>query len=191
MVQATERQDERQLIKQVLDGDAEAFAPLVGRYQNAVYSLVFRIAADTETAEELTQDCFMKAYRALPRFKGECAFSTWLFRIAYNTAISAVRRQRHTHYSIDEGRLNAVSDDQADTLLAPSDDTPRIEALIRALDLLPPDERALVTLFYYDDRSINDCAEILGLSAANIKVRLHRIRKKLYILTIDELSRNQ
>lgn len=180
-----EQLEETELIRRIVNGDTEAFARVVERYDRRVYALVVRTVSDAEEARELTQDVFLKAFRALGSFDGRSGLATWLFRIAYNTALSHVRRRRPRHAEIDERRLAALPDEEADRLEAHAAHEHRIEALTRAVEKLTAEERALVTLFYYDDLSVAACACVTGLSEANVKVRLHRIRKKLYLLVKD------
>lgn len=180
----TRQQEEQEAIRRTLGGDSASFAALVERYRRPVFALIARIAGDRADAEELAQDCFLKAYRALGSFRGSCAFSTWLFRIAYNTAVSGVRRSRRELRGVDERRLRQVSDDEADALFA-SEEEARAEALVLAVAQLPAEEQALLHLFYYETQPVGACARILGLSEANTKVRLHRIRKKLYLLMTE------
>ena len=111
-----------------------------------------------------------------------------LARIAYNTAVSHARRTRPKHCGIDERRLAALPDSEADRLEEWAEKQERLDALNRAVERLDPEERALVTLFYYEDRSVGECAAITELSEGNVKVRLHRIRKKLYVLVNDEMN---
>ena len=164
----TMQTEEQELIRRIAGGETRLCARLVDRYGRAVYTLAARIAGCTEDAEELTQDIFLKAFSSLDRFGGRSSFSTWLYRIAYNTAVSHARRTRPKHCGIDDRRLAALPDSEADRL--------------------DPEERALVTLFYYEDRSVGECAAITELSEGNVKVRLHRIRKKLYVLVNDEMN---
>ena len=91
-------------------------------------------------------------------------------------------------YGIDERRLAALPDSEADRLEEWAEKQERLDALNRAVERLDPEERALVTLFYYEDRSVGECAAITELSEGNVKVRLHRIRKKLYVLVNDEMN---
>ncbi len=108
------------------------------------------------------------------------------YRIACNTALSHVRRKRRPVCPVDERRIAALPDDEAERLEDIVDRESKLEALGRAVELLEPEERALVTLFYYDDRTISECAAVMELTEGNVKVRLHRIRKKLYLL-VNEL----
>ena len=170
--------EEQRLIRKVREGDAEAFAPLVERYSRPIFALVVGIVGQREEAEELTQDIFLKAYTRLSTFGGRSAFSTWLYRIACNTALSAVRSRRRRFALFDSDRSERLPDvvDEGDlTALSEAQE----QALLVALDRLAPDERALVQLHYYENRPLAECGEILSISESNAKVRLHRIRKKL------------
>ncbi|MDR3117828.1 MAG: RNA polymerase sigma factor [Mediterranea sp.] len=178
--------DENLYIKRILDGEIELFAYFLERYSRPVYSLVIQMVSSPEDAEELVQDIFLKAFRALDKFRGHSAFSTWLYRIAYNQAISATRKQKNNLY-MDEDAIHHIPDDAAEYILYIPDDEERIQQLTRAIDRLSAEDKALITLFYYEEKTIDELAGILGLSPANAKVRLHRVRKKLYVLMKGEL----
>lgn len=128
-------------------------------------------------AEELTQDTFLKAFQHLSSFNGKSQFSTWIYRIAYNTALTALRK-KNIELTADEKLWNTLSDTETDDLL---DDTSenRIEKLREALDRLPADERALITFFYEEEKNISEIAVITGQTEGNVKVKLYRLRKKL------------
>ena len=175
--------NEKELIERITRGETELFAHIAEHYAQAVHTLVVRIVGSREDAEEVTQDVFVRVFEHLRLFNFKSSFSTWLYRIAYNHAISFARHRRQTFYAIDESRLRKVSDDEMETT---ADNEQQIEALARAINRLDAEERALITLFYYEERSVAECAEIMAQSENNIKVRLHRIRKKLYILLQDE-----
>lgn len=170
--------DEQRLIRKVLEGNAEAFVPLVERYSRPIFALVVGIVGRREEAEELTQDIFLKAYMKLSSFRGRSAFSTWLYRIACNEALSAVRRHRKDFSLFDFSRAERLPDAPDEEELSALTEAQE-EALLAALDRLAPDERALVQLHYYENRPLSECGEILSISESNAKVRLHRIRKKL------------
>jgi RNA polymerase sigma-70 factor (ECF subfamily) len=175
-------QEETLYIKRILAGETELFAHFLDRYSRSIHSLVVQIVSSPLDAEELVQDVFMKAFRNLSGYRWECSFSTWLYRIAYNTAISAVRKRKREVLYIEENAINNVPDDKAYELLYPTDDEERLEKLVQVVDLLETEEKAIITLFYYEEKPVAEIAEILKLSPANVKVKLHRIRKKLYIL---------
>lgn len=184
----TMQREEQELIRRIVDGETELFARLADRYGHSVYTLAVRIVGSAEEAEELTQDIFLKAFVKLERFGGRSSFSTWLYRIAYNTAISHARRKHPQFCGMDERRLAALPDSEADRMEEWTEKQERLDALNRAVGLLEPEERALVTLFYYENRSVGECAAVTELSESNVKVRLHRIRKKLYVLVNDEMN---
>jgi len=158
-----------------LQGEQQAFACLVGLYKDKVFALVFSIIRQRELAEEVTQDIFVKVFQHLASFKENAAFSTWLYRIAYNTAISAIRKRKVIGQPLNESFLLSLKDDS-------EDDKPEeqmISKLNELVNALPAEEAALITLFYHNDKSMEEIGQITGLSQANIKVKIHRTRNKL------------
>lgn len=174
--------EETQYIARILNGETEYFSVFLDRYGRPLYSLIVQIVGCSEDAEELVQDVFLKAFRNLAGYKGDCLFSTWLYRIAYNTAISATRKKKHEFFYIEESTINNVPDEKVTTLFESTDDDERISRLSHAVDLLNAEEKALITLFYYEEKSTEEVGEILKLTVTNVKVRLYRVRKKLYLL---------
>lgn len=177
-----EQKDEIYYITRILDGETEYFSVLLDRYSRPLYSLIVQIVGCPEDAEELLQDVFLKAFRHLSSYKGDCRFSTWIYRIAYNAAISATRKRKRELLYIEENTINTVSDEAADSVLASVESEEQLERLNRAIDQLSGEEKALITLFYYEEKSMEETAEVLKISVANVKVRLHRTRKKIYVL---------
>lgn len=178
--------DDTYYIQKTLDGETDFFSRLVDRYSHRIYLLILKIIRQREDAEELTQDVFIKAYKVLSSFKGDCRFSTWLYRIAYNQAISATRKKKHEFLYIEEDTINNVLDQHVDDALNDNDNSELLSKLGKALEILPPEERGLISLFYTDDHSIEEIAAITGMTEANVKVKLHRTRKKLYVI-INEM----
>lgn len=174
--------EETRYIARILNGETECFSIFLDRYGRPLYSLIVQIVGCPEDAEELVQDVFLKAFRHLSSYKGECLFSTWLYRIAYNAAVSATRKKKQELFYIEENAINNVPDDKADHVLCPTDDEERIARLMQAVDRLAVDEKALITLFYFEEKSVDEVGEILKLSPGNVKVKLHRTRKKIYLL---------
>lgn len=164
-------------IGKVLTGETAAYSFLVDKYKTMAYNISLRILKRPEDAEEVTQDSFVKAYRALGTFKGEAGFSTWFYRIVYNTSISRLRKKQREMVSENveiTGNVVLIDDDSSQI------DESLTASLKKAVDTLPVSEQAMITLYYYDNRSIEDISKILSLSASNVKVRLFRTRKKLY-----------
>ena len=177
-----QQQEELELIRRIVNGETDLYAILARRYGRVVYTLVSRIVGCAEDAEELAQDVFLKAFRNLHRFNGRSSFPTWLFRIAYNTAISSVRKKRYEFLPIEETTLENVSEEEVTNLFGQTESTEQVQRLEVALEQLLPDERALILLFYWKEKTIEELVSITGLTASNIKVKLHRIRKKLFVL---------
>jgi len=174
--------DELNYIQRICDGETNLFSYFVTRYSSSIYSLIVRIVLTKEDAEELTQDSFLKAFKKLDTFKGDCSFSTWLFRIAYNTAISATRKRKMLFPLVDETMLESVPDDAIDTFFERDDDEMRLQKLEEAITKLNAEEKVLITLFYTEGKSVTELGRVLDLTNDNVKVKLFRVRKKLYVL---------
>ncbi|MDD4968958.1 MAG: RNA polymerase sigma factor [Paludibacter sp.] len=177
-----ENLDELSYIKRILEGDTNLFSVFLERYSRSIHSLIVRIIPSNEDAEELTQDTFLKAFRKLDTFKGECSFSTWLFRIAYNTAISATRKKKYIFPVIDDSMLENVSDETMDLVFGDDEDENRLQLLEEAIAKLNVEEKTLITLYYSENKSIAEIAGMMELTTDNVKVKLFRVRKKLYVL---------
>ena len=168
-------------IQRIQAGDVACFACLLDKYSRPIHSLILKVVRSQEEAEELAQDTFMKVFKNLASFKGDCSFSTWIYRIAYNTAISSVRKKRYEFLAIEETHLKTYRRRRLRTV-GQTESTEQVQRLEVALEQLLPDERALILLFYWKEKTIEELVSITGLTASNIKVKLHRIRKKLFVL---------
>jgi RNA polymerase sigma-70 factor (ECF subfamily) len=122
----------------------------------------------------------LKAFQQLSSFKAESSFSTWIYRIATNVAISAVRKMKNDTIRLDESVFFNLSESQVDEALEDESEE-QLQRLQRAMEKLEADERALITLYYMEEKPLTEVAFILGMTEGNAKVKLHRIRKKLYI----------
>jgi RNA polymerase sigma-70 factor (ECF subfamily) len=169
-------------VQRIQAGDTACFACLLDKYSGQVHNLVLRVVGNREDAEELTQDVFMKVYRGIPSFKGESSLSTWIYRIAYNTAISATRRKKQTFLAVEEAQISNVSEEEVATALGYTGPSEQVARLETALELLPPDERGIILLYYMQDKTVDEVAGITGWSVSNVKTKLFRIRKKLFVL---------
>jgi RNA polymerase sigma factor (sigma-70 family) len=169
-----------ELIDKVLGGDKEAYADLMKRHQRFVFTLALRFTKNREDAEEIAQDCFIKAYRSLNTFRNTSKFSTWLYSIVYTTAMTFLRKKRLDIQSIDTeaGLLNIenhVSDLNADEVEHKS----KMVFVNRAIDQLLPDDAAVITLFYQGEQSLDEIGKALGMETNTVKVKLHRARHRL------------
>ena len=182
LIQYMNNQDEINYIERILKGETNLFSYFVNSYSNSIYSLIVRIVLTNEDAEELTQDSFLKAFKKLDTFKGDCSFSTWLFRIAYNTAISATRKRKIEFPMVDEAMMESVPDEAIETFFDGDENEIKLQKLEEAIAKLNVEEKTLITLFYAEDKSVAELARVLDLTPENVKVKLHRVRKKLYVL---------
>ena len=174
------KKEEAHIIKEILSGKTEHYEYFLDCYSQQVFVLVDRIVSCQEEAEELTQDVFLKAFQQLSSFKAESSFSTWIYRIATNTALSAIRKRKNEVIRLDDSVFANLSDTQVDEALE-DDSEEQLQRLQRAMEQLEADERALITLYYMEEKPLAEVAFIMGFTEANVKVKLHRIRKKLYI----------
>jgi len=168
-------QTEAELIKRILEGEWRNFAVLVDKYESKVYSYVFYLMGNQEDAEEIVQDTFVKAYRSLHQFRGEASFSTWLIRIAHFGCLTRFRLKVPKKVDLQEVNMYE-GEDKSERILDQKD---RKVILTKALERLKPDERSVVTLFYYNDYSLKEITEVTEMTLSNVKILLHRSRKKL------------
>jgi len=173
-----ESQNEMDYIRRILDGETALFSSILARYSRPIHSMIYRIVPCREDAEELTQDTFLKAFRKLGTYKGDSSFSTWLYRIAYNTAISATRKKKYEFPLLDENLICNMSDEAVDAILG-NEDEDLMQQMEKAIELLDVEDKALLTLYYTEERSVSEISSILQLKPDNIKVKLYRVRKKI------------
>jgi len=147
------------------------------------YSIAFRILNNNEDAEEAVQDSFLRAYNALSSFKAESKFSTWLYKIVVNTSInrSKGRRQVVNDINIDDLSENLLAAD-VEPVLKKLDQQDRINLINLAMDKLMMEDRLLLTLYYLNENSIAEIAEITSIPGENIKMKIHRARKKMFVV---------
>ena len=178
------KHDDIHIIKEILGGKSEQFENILNRYSGQVFNLIAHIVPCKEDAEELTQDVFIKVFRLLSTFKEESSFSTWIYRIATNTALSAARKKKHATINIEDNAHGDIPDELLDEALD-NDSEEQLQRLSEAIDRLDAEERALITLYYMNERPIEEVATIMGLTQSNVKTKLYRTRKKLYLLLND------
>lgn len=167
------------LVKRVKAGDDEAFEVLVRRYRNDVFALAYHFLRDREEAWDISQDVFIRAYRAIGRFRGEASFKTWLLRITANRCKDFFKKRRLKTVALED----AVGGHDVES---PASDLNRAvqagelgRAIEEALETLPPKHRTAFVLREYDGRSYEEMAEIMGCSLGTVMSRLHHARKKM------------
>jgi RNA polymerase sigma factor (sigma-70 family) len=175
-------------IDKVLNGNVNAFAYLVDAYKNMVFSLAFKMTKSREEAEEVSQDAFIKAFKNLKNFKGDSKFSTWLYRIAYHTCLDAIKKNKKysTTLEINEVTYNQIL--SADDILQVIERKERAKIMDECLLKLPEDERSLIWMFYFDELSLKEIIAVTEISEANLKVKLHRARKRLLAIVKENIE---
>jgi len=177
----TAESSDTRLVRRVQKGDKGAFDLLVLKFQHKIVNLVMRYVRDPDLALDITQEAFLKAYRALPRFRGDSAFYTWLYRIGVNTARDwLAHRRRRPAVSLDA--LPPGSVDPGDDADGPADTARREELRLgvrRALEQLPEPFRTTLSLRELEGRTYEEVAEILGISLGTVESRIFRARCKL------------
>ena len=176
-----------ELIQQTLGGNQSAYANLVKRHQRFVFTMALRFAKSREDAEEIAQDCFVKAYRSLASFQQQSKFSTWLYSIVYTTAMTSLRKKRIETSSIHdeddslqiEGQIAVIDTNHAEN-------NSRSFYLNQAIAQLLPDDAAVLTLFYKGEQSIEEISRALDIETNAVKVKLFRARQRLK----EKLERN-
>jgi RNA polymerase sigma factor (sigma-70 family) len=166
-------------IDKVQEGNVNAYSVIVDRHKDRVYNLAFRICGNHEEAEEISQDSFLKAYRALGSFKRKSSFSTWLYRIVYNTAISHVRTKKRKILSLEDFPADAADFISTGTPEEDAETEYRRSLINFAFQKISDEERSLITLHYYEEMSTEELSEVTGISKSNIKVKLFRARQKM------------
>lgn len=151
----------------------EALELLLDRYEQKVFRMAVMVLRDTGRAEEVTQDVFLKLWRALPSYDGRARPSTWLYTIARNTCLSAVRAESYRRTQPLDGVAYAASIDGA------AETASRDRALQQGLARLPDVQREVITLFYFEERSVRDVAAMLDLAEGTVKSHLYRARRAL------------
>ncbi|MCB0397097.1 MAG: RNA polymerase sigma factor [Flavobacteriales bacterium] len=183
-------QNDEYYIEQVRGGNIAAFETLINRYKGMTMNLAIRIVRNREDAEEVAQDAFLKAFKAIHDFRSDSRFSTWLYSIVYRTAVSKTRKKIIDTADIDDhlisDKIAVHIDDQLEEMKA----TERKHYLRKALDELAQDESALLTLYYLEEQSVEEIVQITGLTESNVKTKLYRARKKL-MLILEGMLKNE
>lgn len=167
--------NENQRVQQVLSGNSSAFAYFVEAYQDMAITIAHRICGNMHDAEDVVQESFVKAFRNLRSFRSDSKFSTWLYRIVYNTAVT------HTKTQMWIGSRETVVEEASqltdNTLEINMEEIERKEIVSEVMQRMPKGDALLLTLYYLEDNPVKEIAKITGLNEPNVKVKLFRARK--------------
>ncbi|MGB0891636.1 MAG: RNA polymerase sigma factor [Flavobacteriaceae bacterium] len=175
-------------IDDVLKGNTNAYAILVDKYKTMVYTLALKIVKSREEAEEVSQDTFIKAFKNLSKFKGDSKFSTWLYKIAYRTSLDSLKKntEKYNTSTIDEITINKIKSTEG--ILDGIERRERAEVINKCMLELPEDERTILWFFYFKELSLKEIIEVTSFSEANVKVKLHRARKRLLTIVKQKVE---
>lgn len=168
-----------EIIDLVLAGNQAAYADLVKTHQRYVFTLAMRFTRSREDAEEVAQDTFVKAYRSLNNYQRSAKFSTWLYTIVYHTAMTHLRKKRLKTSSIDDDENSLQLESYATDDYSSVEKKSRSFYVNQAIGMLLPDDATIITLFYQGEQSLEEIANVMGMEANTIKVKLHRARHRL------------
>ena len=157
-------QSDQYYIRLILEGKGSAFATLVQRYQDMVYTVAYRMVRNKEEAEEIAQDTFIKAYKALDTYRGDSKFSTWLYTIAYRKSLDVIKKKKRTGVfelieEISESEIGLVNGG-----LSYLQDKERKQIILDSIRKLTEEEVVIVTLYYFEEKSIKEIKEIVDLT---------------------------
>lgn len=172
------QEEEYVLIDRILAGERQLYATLVDAYKSYAYTIAVKILENRADAEEAAQDGFIKAFHYLKSFNKQARFSTWLYRIVFNTAISYKRKHRLAFQSIETSVIYAETNEDLEH-------RDKHAYLLKAMDKLSEADRLAIQLFYLKEFSMEEVAEMMGQNANTVKVRIHRARLRL----ADELKK--
>ena len=190
LVSSPERQKEADedlaIVHKIQDGDVDAFDALILKYRERVYSVIYNLTSNREDASDLTQETFIKAFQSINRFKGKSSFFTWLYRIALNTSLTYLRKNKLRRFfsfekMVDEDHTegfieNMTADSDSDKAALMSE---LQEKLNDAFQKLSVKHRTVITLFEIDGLSHKEIAEIVGASVGTVRSRLHYAKQFL------------
>ncbi len=167
------------IINNIIAGDTQAFAVLVDRYKDLVFTLAIRMLKNREEAEEISQDTFIKVYKSLPKFKGDSKLSTWVYKVAYNTCLDSIKKnnRRQSEVAIDSYTENQIK--TLDNALSVLEEKEQQQTIQDCLQHLSSKDSFLLTLFYFEELSLQEISHIVNMEPNTVKVNIHRARKRL------------
>ena len=170
---------ETSIINQIIGGNTQAFAELVDGYKDLVFTLAIRMLKNREEAEEVSQDTFVKVYKALPKFKGDSKLSTWVYKVAYNTCLDRIKKnkRRQNEVAIDSFTENQIK--TLDNALEAMETAEQQKMIQDCLQQLASKDSFLLTLFYFEELSLEEISHIVNMTPNTIKVNIHRARNRL------------
>ncbi len=170
------KETDNSIIERILSGDKSGYRDLANRHKDYAFTVAYKIAGTREDAEEIAQDAFIQAFQALLTFNQEAKFTTWFYRIVFNSALMFKRKNRIQVEDIEFSQSAQYIAADTDKDLKISEQRQYIQ---KAFNHLSPDDVTMITLFYLKEQSLEEIAQVVGISAETVKVKLCRARKRL------------
>lgn len=175
-------------IDKVLKGDTRAYAFLVDRYKDLVFTLALRMVKNRQEAEEISQDTFIKMYKSLSKFKGDSKFSTWVYRVAYNASLDHIKKQKRQFRTVTIDEFTEQEIKTLENALSKLEKSERKQAIQDCINKLPGEDAFIVTLYYFEEQSLEEISKIVNLKPNHLKIKLFRSRKKLATILKAQLE---
>ncbi|WP_350287637.1 sigma-70 family RNA polymerase sigma factor [uncultured Croceitalea sp.] len=175
-------------IDAILNGNAQEFSKLVEEYKNIVFTVGLRMLKNTEEAEEVAQDTFVKVYKSLNNFKRDSKLSTWIYRIAYNTCLDRIKKNKKEMYNVSMDEIDGFEITQMNNALEQLITEEKSMLVKKCVAQLSAKDAALISFFYFEEKNLNELSEILSLTENNVKVGLFRARKRLAVILKEQLN---
>ncbi|WP_115461603.1 RNA polymerase sigma factor [Winogradskyella aurantiaca] len=171
--------EEALLVASILKGNTADYAKLVDQYKDLVYTLAIRMLKNREEAEEVSQDVFIKIFKSLASFKGDSKLSTWVYRVTYNCCLDQIKKNKKHLNDVPVDAYNYNKIDTIDNALEGLIKEEKQQLIRSCVNRLPEESSAIITLFYFDELSLDEISGITGIESNTVKVKLFRARKKL------------
>ena len=175
-------------LQKVLEGDISKFSYFIEKYKDMAFSIAFRIINNREDAEEIVQDSFLRAFQSLKKFRFDSKFSTWFYRIVVNNSLSKLKREKQDTRNIDIDKVSDSIIENVESVYKGLIQADQQKFINYALGELCIEDRLLLTLYYLNENSIDEIAEITNISQKTLKMKIHRARKKMYIVLEERLK---
>lgn len=173
---------DEELVQRAKDGQVECFSELVRRHQTVVYNLSYRFMRDASLAEDMAQEAFLKGFRLLKGFRGDCRFSTWMYRVTCSVCLTELSRRRR------RGEVALTEDDSDCLTVAPARPRDTAEIVTACIQRLPDRYAAIMTMYYLKEISYEEIAEVMQIPMGTLKTWMHRARKQLRKIVEQELG---
>jgi RNA polymerase sigma factor (sigma-70 family) len=175
-------------LKQIIRGEVSHFSYFIEKYKNTAYSLAFRIINNQQDAEEAVQDSFLKAFRSIHKFRNDAKFSTWFYKIVVNTSLSKTRSKKFSENNMDVNEIPDIYIENIESVYKNLTTGEQKKFINAALQELATQDSILLTLYYLNECSIEEITDITGINKENVKMKLHRARKKMYLVLDKNLK---